>query len=82
MRFPDKDKLRRAKIIAKERGIDWETPKGLLELAEIYEKEIGGKVRGKEFYEKELLKEEKARKKQARKKAKKKTAKKTVKKKK
>lgn len=50
MRFPDKDKLRRARNFLKDKDYT------LLELADVYENEFGGKVLGRDFYEKNLEK--------------------------
>lgn len=48
MRFPDADKLRRAKIRLKERGFkgEEESDEYWFEICEIYEKDFGGKVMG------------------------------------
>lgn len=50
MNFPSADKFRRAKLIAKKRKIDEDN---LLAIAEIYEKDLGGSVTGKDHYIKE-----------------------------
>jgi len=49
MRFPNADKLRRAKIILKEKGFKGEidSDKYWLEVCDIYENILGGKVLGK-----------------------------------
>jgi len=68
MRFPNNDKLRRARNIVKKEGGD---PEDLLEVADIYEKRLGGKVLGKNIYKKPKKKPKKSKRK-PRKKSKKK----------